>query len=252
MKTIIRLMFIILIAFFINITVYAYTEYKVGDIVSYNDIEFYVIKNSGSEEDSVTMLKAEPLTAEEINQYGGVGTANNHVNMYSSNSTSSNFYHTAYDSNGYGGMAYYSSSTCGYNGSTWVDDGCTTEYNESDIKYVVDAWKSAQAPDATEARLITVNELINDFNYEYYYDEQTSHSSYRTTEDTPNWVHNGGYEYWTMSPTSEVDSNSAVKNNVEYIYGSTIRGFACYGNCGGYCMPNVTVRPVIVLPKSVL
>lgn len=135
MKTIIRLMFIILIAFFINITVYAYTEYKVGDIVSYNDIEFYVIKNSGSEEDSVTMLKAEPLTAEEINQYGGVGTANNHVNMYVTQDTASDYYQKAYNQDGYGGMAYYSSPSCGYNSlGQWTNVDCKNDYASSEVK----------------------------------------------------------------------------------------------------------------------
>ena len=38
----------------------------------------------------------------------------------------------------------------------FVLSGCTTNYTDSDIKYVVDAWKNAQAPMATEPRLITL------------------------------------------------------------------------------------------------
>lgn len=43
---------------------YAYKSYSIGDEVTYNDIKFYVIKDSNSDEDSITILKAEPLTVE--------------------------------------------------------------------------------------------------------------------------------------------------------------------------------------------
>ena len=45
-------------------------------------MEFYVIKNSDSKESSVTMLKKDLFTIEELNLYGGVGTENNYVNRY--------------------------------------------------------------------------------------------------------------------------------------------------------------------------
>ena len=61
-------------------------------------------------------------------------------------------------------MAYYSSETCGYDvGNT----GCTNSYNASDIKYVVDTWKITKAPVASEARLITYDELIDNLGYEW-------------------------------------------------------------------------------------
>ncbi len=44
-----------------------YDTYEVGDEVSYNNIDYYVIKDSSANEDSVTLLKAEPLTTEEVN-----------------------------------------------------------------------------------------------------------------------------------------------------------------------------------------
>jgi type II secretory pathway pseudopilin PulG len=59
-----------------------YDAYEVGDEVTYNNVDYYVIKDSSASEESVTLLKAEPLTVAEVNQYGGVGTTNNHVNMY--------------------------------------------------------------------------------------------------------------------------------------------------------------------------
>ena len=147
---------------------FTYTAYKVGDEVTYNNINYYVIADSDANETSVTLLKAEPLTVAEVNQFGGVGTANNHVNMYVCPSTDSSCYQTAYNNNGYGGMAYYSSTTCGYNGSGWVDSGCTTDYEQSEVKYVVDAWKTAQAPAASDARLISKQEIDDNFEFEEY------------------------------------------------------------------------------------
>ena len=131
-----------------------YTAYSIGDEVTYNNVDYCVIKDSGANESTVTLLKAEPLTVAEVNQYGGVGTANNHVNMYNASSEDS-YYQTAQNVNGYGGIAFYSSETCKQYGSD-----CTTDYAQSEINYVVDAWKVAQAPAATEARLIQYNEFL--------------------------------------------------------------------------------------------
>lgn len=38
-------------------------EYKVGDLVTYNNIKLYVIENSDKNSDFVTLLKEEPLKA---------------------------------------------------------------------------------------------------------------------------------------------------------------------------------------------
>ena len=129
--------------------VVTYNAYEVGDTVTYNNIDYYVIKDSSSSEDSVTLLKAEPLSVAEVNQFGS-----GHVNRYTSDSVG-----TAYDCGGYGCMAYYSSETCGHVNNNYVNTGCTTNYADSDIKYVVDAWASAKAPESINARLISFNKL---------------------------------------------------------------------------------------------
>ena len=126
-----------------NSKVMAYKEYKIGDIIEYKGVNYYVIKNSNISEETITLLKAEPLTVEEVNTYGGVGTSDNHVNMYTSQSQTNSCYQTAYNKNGYGGMQYYSSATCTPYGDS---SGCTNTYANSEIKYVVDAWKAAEAP----------------------------------------------------------------------------------------------------------
>ena len=216
-------------------------DYKIGYKISYHGINFYVMKNSKKTDSTVTLLKAEPLTVDEVNTYG-VG----HVNRYTSSSIG-----TAYNQNGYGLMAYYTSTTCGYptaGNSTYVETGCTTNYAQSEVKYVVDAWAvdKFQTSDLKEdetgysARLITLNELKDTLGYEYF--NNGSLEEYRLTSDTPDWVYNSKYYYWTMSPYE--DSNSIVwkiETNGNLNKWSGISN----GYGGG-------VRPVINLKKSVI
>ncbi len=182
-----------------------YKAYKIGDEVTYNGINFYVIENSDENSDSVTLLKEEPLTVAEVNKYGGVGTENNHVNKYTKNSTG-----TASNINGYGGMAYYSRENCGYNNSKWEYSGCAKDkiinYAKSDVKYVVDAWALDKLGDALKedsggykARLITYDELIDNLGYEikFYCSDKTLYTG--TLDNVPTWVYNNKYSYLTMS-----------------------------------------------------
>ena len=216
-----------------------YTAYKVGDEVKYNNVDYYVIKNSGVNEEEVQLLKKDPLTVAQVNQYG-----TGHVNMYVTQDTSSAYYQQAYNINysgtdtGIGGMAYYSSATCNGSGDS---SGCTTNYADSEIKYVVDAWASAQAPNATNARLITLDDLIDNLGMEL---NRTNPSTYRVsvTEDTPTWVMGENYCYWTMTTNTDKTANvwivcprssACVSLNFVWEYG-------------------YAVRPVITLKKSAL
>ena len=197
-----------------------YTSYSIGDEVNYNNVDYYVIKDSGVKEETVTLLKKDPLTVAEVNTYGA-----GHVNRYTGSSVG-----TAYDSNGYGGMAYYSNETCGHANSFWIYDGCTTDYVQSEIKYVVDAWKVNKAPMAVEARLITYDELTMELGCD---NNNCMNSSY-------NWLYNKNYWYWTMNANG--DSMQSVWGVFHYGY---LFGNGVYGDNG-------VIRPVIVLSKSVL
>ena len=64
-------------------------------------------------------------------------------------------------------MAYYSSETCGYVNNSWIKTDCITNYAQSEVKYVVDTLKITKAPVASEARLITYDELIDNLRYEW-------------------------------------------------------------------------------------
>ena len=142
-----------------------YTAYEVGDEVSYNNVAYRVIKASGTDESTVTLLKAEPLSYSDVQTYSqGTGAQ-------------------TYDNNGYGGMQYHSSSSA---------------YEGSYIKTTVDAWKTANAPAAEEARLIALDELTDNLGYEQGMINPST-QGYVPTSSTPSWVYNSNYFYWTMS-----------------------------------------------------
>ena len=241
-KNIVYVLVFFISIFIFNPLVHAYTTYSVGEEVEYNGIKFYVIKDSGANEEKVTLLKAEPLTVNEVNLYGGVGTSNNHVNVYNVSSNYSHF-QTAYNSNGYGGMSYYTSVNCGWGtGSNQTSLGCTTDYAQSEIKYVVDAWKNAQVPSALEARLITIDEVSN-LGYEWY--DNGSLRFWKITENVPTWLYNEKYWYWTSSQYADssiniwyVNSDGSIDDNGGVDY----HDFSYSG----------TVRPVITLKKTAL
>ena len=183
-----------------------YTAYSVGDQVTYNNINYYVIKDSSTSEETVTLLKAEPLSYSEVQTYSqGTGAQ-------------------TYDSNGYGGMQYHSESN---------------SYATSYVKTTVDAWKTAQAPAAIEARLISLDELTDNLGYEYY--EEGTSSGYRKTSTTPSLVYNSNYMYYIMSPWGDSTSSVWSVNGGGGLFGI---GVSDSNGC--------TVRPVIVLSKSVL
>ena len=227
MKKVIIFISIITSIFILNNKVYAYQSYKIGDKVTYNDIDFYVIKDSSSDSDYVTLLKKEPLTVDEVTTYGA-----GHINRYTSSSQG-----VAYNQNGYGGMTYYSSDTCKENTET----GCTSDYDDSDIKFAVDAWANDKLTDADlkadklgyKARLLTFDEFHN-----LGYGEPQSPCGpscgqlyYPKTDEVPEWLYNSNYTYWTMAKDEtkasrvwgiDVDGN-ANANNIWRNYGSFVR-----------------------------
>ena len=148
-----------------------YRAYSVGDIIEYKGINFYVIANSDAAEKTVTLLKAEPLTYEEIQTYS-VGTGATITNI------------------SYGGMQYHSSSN---------------DYSTSYIKIVVDGWAVDKVSNGLEeARLITLDELTDSLSYEL--DETATALKYNITSNTPRFVYSSDYMYWTMSSVQDYNS----------------------------------------------
>ena len=141
-----------------------YKSYSIGDEVTYNDVDYYVIKNSNEKEDTVTLLKDKPLTSEEITTYSaGTGASTN-------------------ISGTYGTIQY----------------GSTTDYAESYVKTIVDIWSETKVPRGlTEARLITVDELKS---LNYGEEQSCGGGCYyiNVNENVATWVYNSDYSYWTM------------------------------------------------------
>ena len=130
-------------------------EFTMGDIVEYKGNKYYVISDNDS---TMTIVKATPLTVAEVNKYG-----KGYINRYTTESKN-----TAYDNNGYGGIAYYSRRDCRLGHTS----GCNSSYNSSDVKYVVDAWlkdftNSSDLVSSNNVRLINSSDLV-EIGYDFF------------------------------------------------------------------------------------
>ena len=196
-----------------------YDAYAVGDEVSYNNVDYYVIKDSGANESTVTLLKAEPITSSEISSYLSSTEIANKVDT----------------SKTYVKIAYYSRDNCVSSGD---QSGCSINYSLSDVKQVVDVWETNYASGATEARLVTVDEIST---LGYVYIENDTGIRYETTENTPGWVYNNNYRYWTMSQYNDSVSDVWDVSLDGSLYPRSV-------SLNDYD----AIRPVIVINKSVL
>ncbi len=148
-----------------------YTAYHVGDHVSYNGITYYVIEDSDTTNNTVKLLKENPLTKTEMDNLNLTGI-------------------TIEEENGYGRVRY----------------GESIGYSTSTIKQVVDAWKNGAVKegDPATARLITYDELVDNLGYVESAKSCTISCWYNKPEDTPTWVYDSSYHYSTMSQFQDV------------------------------------------------
>ncbi len=226
----------------------AYTSYNQGDVVSYNGMDFYVLYDSDSSSNVLTLLKKEPLTVSEVEKYG-VG----HINRF----TSSN-QNQVININGYGSVVYYSSALCGivngsFNGNLFVD--CKSDYVSSEVKYIVDSWgeDNFNINDVWKDelgynyRLITKEEILEYFNYTLYNESLRGYGYRPVTDTNQEWFYNNNYAYWTMTEIDKVN-NGGNLNGVMYIANDGSFQIE-YG--GIYDVPH-TIRPVVLLRKKAL
>ena len=190
-----------------------YKAYSVGDEVTYNNVDYRVIKDSSTSESSVTLLKSEPLTYEEVQTYSaGTGAQ-------------------TYNNNGVGGMQY----------------GTTSDYSISYIKNTVDAWKEAKAPAATEARLIEYDEMITNLGYENNIYCTGDCYNKGSMDNVPTWVYNSNYWYWTMSPNNDSASYVWIVSISGNLGSMSVTNYREEGT-----FKSLSVRPVITISKSIL
>lgn len=215
-------------------------EYNEGDKIKVAGEYYYVISRSPRSQDYVVALKEYPLTVDEINTYGIINGIN-YVNKNTKSSRGVAYDITRYDPQifedvptGYGGMAFYSSSKCGYRyADSDVDtDSCVNEsatnYNVSHIKKVIDNWSNTKFikgelknVDGYNARLLSSDETptVNSFKWDRYLE----------------------YSYWTMF--TEDTSRSKVR-------AVKFKGFV--SSSASVFRYDIAVRPVINVYKSAI
>lgn len=190
-----------------------FKSYSRGQIVRYDNQEYYVLSNSLGYKNYVELLKKLPLNTSEINSYN---------NDYISSD---------------GEYPYFENSSCTSDNNK---SNCNTNYDTSSVKEIIDKWSSGYSDDLVnikgyETRLITKNELIRKFGFEQY-NENTS-TVYKASSDTPDWIYLNGINYWSM--TTIEDSNSLV-----YGVGNILSE--------NYVFNKIYIRPIIYLKKTAL
>ncbi len=214
-----------------------YDKYSVGDEITIKNEKYYVITDSPEEQDYVTALKGEPLLYSQMKDLLSQTGIADEINESTADKD---------DPTTYVASKYLYSASCS---STDNTSGCSSDYNKSSIKKVVDVWATNKLPvelktvDGYSARLIKLEELIL-LHYRW-----VSSGIYYAGDDTPQWLHNSNFGYWTMS-SYEGDQASYltdVKTTVYYVdYGagdlSTRFIYTSYDK--------MSVRPVINIYKD--
>ena len=210
-------------------------SYTVGDEVTYNNVDYYVIKDSSENESFVSLLKAEPITSNEISPYLASTEIGISVNT----------------SDKYASIYYYYASECATSGHL---SGCTTDYGVSSIKQAVDIWVNnyTNLNDLVEdsmgykSRLITKDEIMSLCELDEY-QATPSNTDIRCIPQYE-WIFIPETWYWTMTPYQ--DSSESVWVILDYNIASMYDN-ANYSNSkliygGG------KARPVITVKKSAL
>lgn len=225
-------------------------SYKVGDQITYAGSNWYVIKDSNKDEDYVTLLKDYPLTVEEVEENAIDSSGINHLNQHTPDVTPGK----AYVAGGYGGVQYYSSSTCGVNENRSVmSTNCKTDYQSSEIKYIVDNWTNNNI-NSNDLKALPLHsaDTLSYTSRLITYDELSALGCTQSNcgDKSKSWLYDGEhtvqeYSYWTMTPIED-------KSNLVYVlnkaYNSNILSSGPYS--GHNLHETYLVRPVINLLKT--
>ena len=223
-----------------------YDLFSIGQSIKVNGKLYYVINKDGKYKDYVVALKDAPLKVEQVNTYG-VGYINRYTNDHVD---------TVYDINGYGGLTFYSSETCGIVNGRIITSDCDNDYRTSDIRHVVDNWgieefKKGELKEVAldgygsyKARLLTVEDMIESgaWKVDCCSGDSDNLKSIRYVSSLPFFI-NFPY-YWTMSNYKGLNMDRH-QNKVFYI---DSYGFA--DPLSVYSGREYVVRPVINVYKD--
>ena len=140
---------------------YGQTDISYGTKYTIHNEEYMAIRNSFNTQDYVVLMKVRGLSVNDLNTYGS-----GNINKYTKDNKGVPAIFLYDDSYQSGGVAYYSSSTCGYVDNTWIESDCKVSYNDSDVKKIIDNWSSVvfssnelKNINGYSARLVTMSEL---------------------------------------------------------------------------------------------
>lgn len=149
----------------------AYKDFKVGDEVTYRNEKYYVIENSTDNQNYVTLLKDKMLTLDDLDSYRD--EIMNNMKL---------------------------SNNIGYiNYSCDDENNCSTDYNTSIVKKIIDNWVEMELSeddlievDGYKARLLSKSDLIDNLGYTLSENGTTFYLN-----EQPNIFPNFLY-FWTM------------------------------------------------------
>ena len=130
-------------------------EYSIGEEVKYKNMDFYVIKNSYKNDNSITLITKKGLTKEQIEPIVMSTEIYNNI---------------SYNGN-YLQMQYYYHEQCLSAGD--VTDGCNNDYSVSAVKQVIDVWANTYLDDndlvidknGYKARLISEEDFYDNLQF---------------------------------------------------------------------------------------
>ena len=204
-------------------------EYEIGDVISYANTTWRVIKNSPFQESYVTVLKSNVLTASEMTStYARLGTDDTMAFYWDDN---------CHFADTYGSLTYSDEK---------INTGCAyrNNYEGSKMKEMLEnAYMPTINPDnlaevdGYKIRLLKYEELINQLGY--VKDPSPQNSAHKTSK-TPSWVYDINCYYWTMS---------TLGSSSKYIWTVTSNS-----KMGVYIPPynRYSVRPVINIKKEAI
>lgn len=233
MKKSLFLILMIMTLFMCN-KVYAYKEYKIGDVVKFDNENYHVIKNSNANKNYVVLLKDKPLTVDQIYQYGKDENDNLFINKYSINIDNPEEVVVKINSDNIGGISFYTSKNCKYNyifnsSSYELDsydiDNCKSDYKSSDIKKLIDNWSKKYENDLIKvdnykARLIKYDEIVNHL-ADVDIDNTTSNDKV-VLMMIYDWVFGDEYNYWTMDSYDDSNKLMIVSSDISIKIYNTI------------------------------
>ena len=209
-------------------------RFFVGDEVRYKGVEFYVIADSTDDDETLKIMKKDPLKYSEVDGLVGQTELISKLNA---------------DSNGYLNMPFFMSDSCDSAGPRAT--GCTNDYEFSDIKQVVDVWGNEKfgSNSNIKFRILEMSDLVDNLGYEFHEPTSpTAHSFITKSENTPEWMDNFNKMYWTMTAYDDLSTVYGITYSSVSVVNTSNSGVNYYGV---YKLDGM-VRPVLVMPKDEL